>query len=241
MLSSKNRFENFWNFDPWGPQFWSEQKNDRNDFEMIFRELSNAAFRFSLRRPGAEIMGGGAFKRPPPPSRRWKIQRPGRARVKLWMAPCFRNLFIHMAIADLPGVVTNLQLKRLLKAFGCPDRTEFWPTFPQKRPSVLSVYRIVINLYDCTLEYQWKLQASSPLHVHVDLLFCKLWLILRDCFHSETFVTLKMCPFLHIFFRGTVQLLYWTALFEIFTTNSSQTCNDVVWKLEQYNKEGRFY
>ena len=41
-------------------------KNDRNDFEMIFRELSNAAFLFSLRRPGAEIMGG-AFKRPPPP------------------------------------------------------------------------------------------------------------------------------------------------------------------------------
>ena len=33
---------------------------------MIFRELSNAAFRFSLRRPGAEIMGGGAFKRLPP-------------------------------------------------------------------------------------------------------------------------------------------------------------------------------
>ena len=25
--------------------------------------------------------GGGAFKRPPPPSRRWKIQRPSRARV----------------------------------------------------------------------------------------------------------------------------------------------------------------
>ena len=24
---------------------------------------------------------GGAFKRPPPPSRRWKIQRPSRARV----------------------------------------------------------------------------------------------------------------------------------------------------------------
>ena len=33
---------------------------------MIFRELSNDAFRFSLGRPGAEIMGGGAFKRPPP-------------------------------------------------------------------------------------------------------------------------------------------------------------------------------
>ena len=51
---------------------------------MIFRELSSAAFRFSLRQPGAEIMGGGAFKRPPPPSRRWKIQRPSRARVKLF-------------------------------------------------------------------------------------------------------------------------------------------------------------
>ena len=31
---------------------------------MIFRELSNAAFSFSLRRPRAEIMG--AFKRPLP-------------------------------------------------------------------------------------------------------------------------------------------------------------------------------
>ena len=34
---------------------------------MIFRELSNAAFRFSLRRPGAEIMGGGGVQTPPPP------------------------------------------------------------------------------------------------------------------------------------------------------------------------------
>ena len=48
---------------------------------MIFCELSKAAFRFSLQQPVAEIMG--AFKRPPPPSRRWKIQRPSRARVKL--------------------------------------------------------------------------------------------------------------------------------------------------------------
>ena len=34
---------------------------------MIFREPSNAAFRFSLRRPGAEIMGGGGVQTPPPP------------------------------------------------------------------------------------------------------------------------------------------------------------------------------
>ena len=32
---------------------------------MIFRELSNAAFRFSLRRPGAEIMGGPSNAPPP--------------------------------------------------------------------------------------------------------------------------------------------------------------------------------
>ena len=77
---SKNRFGKFWNFGPWWPQFWPEPKNDRNYFEMIFRELSNAVFRFSLRRPGAEIMGGGRSNAPPP-SRRWKIQRPSRARV----------------------------------------------------------------------------------------------------------------------------------------------------------------
>ena len=79
ILLSKNRIGKFWNFDCWWPQFWPEPKNDRNDFEMIFRELSNAAFRFSLRRPGAEIMGGGRSNAPP--SRRWKIQRPSRARV----------------------------------------------------------------------------------------------------------------------------------------------------------------
>ena len=39
-------------------------KNDRNDFEMIFRELSNDAFCFSLRRPEAEIMR--ALNAPPP-------------------------------------------------------------------------------------------------------------------------------------------------------------------------------
>ena len=65
ILLSKNRFGKFWNFDPWWLQFWPEPKNDQNDFEMIFRELSNAAFRFSLRRPGAEIMGG-RLKAPPP-------------------------------------------------------------------------------------------------------------------------------------------------------------------------------
>ena len=83
ILSFKNRLENVWNFKPWWPQFWPEPKNDRNDFEMIFSELSNAVFRFVLRCAGAEIDGGGV-QTPPPPlaSRWWKIQRPSRARVK---------------------------------------------------------------------------------------------------------------------------------------------------------------
>ena len=59
---------------------------------MIFREISNAAFCFSLRRPGAEIMGGGV--QTPSPSRRWKIQRPSRARVKTFAV---RH---HTSIAD---------------------------------------------------------------------------------------------------------------------------------------------
>ena len=75
ILSSKTRFGKFWNFDRWRPQFWPEPKNDRNDFEMIFRELSNAAFRFSLRRPGAEIMGGGV-QTPPPPAGGGKSRGP---------------------------------------------------------------------------------------------------------------------------------------------------------------------
>ena len=56
-------------------------KNDRNDFEMIFRELSNAILRFVLQYAGAEPMGGGGCSNTPPPIRWWKIQRPIRARV----------------------------------------------------------------------------------------------------------------------------------------------------------------
>ena len=59
ILSSKNRFGKIWNFDPWWPQFWPEPKNDRNDFEMIFRELSNAVFRFVLRCAGCWLVGYG--------------------------------------------------------------------------------------------------------------------------------------------------------------------------------------
>ena len=118
------------------------------------------------------------------------------------MAPCSRNLFVRMAITDLPGVVASLQLKRLLKAFGCPDRTEFWPKFPHKRSSVYpyTEYHRPVGLQaGITMETAG---LVVHLHVHVDLLFfCKLWRIMRDCFHTETSVALKMCLFLHIFFK----------------------------------------
>ena len=96
ILSSKNRFGKFWNFDPWWPQFRPEPKNDRYDFEMIFRELSNAVFRFVLRCPGAEI-DGGVFKHPPP-IRWWKIQRPSRAQVNM-AEDCLHSLtrYIHIS------------------------------------------------------------------------------------------------------------------------------------------------
>ena len=95
ILLSKNRFGKFWNFDPWRPQFWPEPKNDRNDFEMIFRELSNAAFRFSLWRPGAEIMGGGGRSNAPPagggksrgPAGRGLIQAENTLEVCRWYIP----------------------------------------------------------------------------------------------------------------------------------------------------------
>ena len=51
ILSSKNRFGKFWNFDPLWPQFWPEPKNDRSDFEMVFREdrHRHVVFRVVLR------------------------------------------------------------------------------------------------------------------------------------------------------------------------------------------------
>ena len=46
---------------------------------MVFDELSNAFFGFSLRRLGGKFQGG--LTPPPSPTRSWKIQRPIRARV----------------------------------------------------------------------------------------------------------------------------------------------------------------
>ena len=62
------------------------EKNDWNDFEMIFRELSNAAFRFSLRRPRAEIMvgGGGRSNAPPPPAGGGKSRGPAGRGLSRW-------------------------------------------------------------------------------------------------------------------------------------------------------------
>ena len=80
ILSSKNRFGKFWIFDPWWRQFWPEPKNDRNDFEMIFRELSNAVSVLSSMRRSRDRRGG--VQTPPPPAGRGKSRGPDRARVK---------------------------------------------------------------------------------------------------------------------------------------------------------------
>ena len=59
---------------------------------MIFRELSNAAFRFSLRRPGAEIMGGRS-NAPPPPAGGGKSRGPAGRGLSQWakfQLPLFR-------------------------------------------------------------------------------------------------------------------------------------------------------
>ena len=69
--------------------------------------------------------------------------------------------------------------------------------------SHLSVYSIVIHLQDCKLEWQWKLHASSCICTYTWTLFCNLLRIMRVCFHTETSVALKMCTFLHTFFKGT--------------------------------------
>ena len=82
MWSSKNRFGKFWNFDPWGPQFWHEQKKWPNWFRNAFSRSFERCLSFFSTATRSRDHGGGAFKRPPPPSRRWKIQRPSRARVK---------------------------------------------------------------------------------------------------------------------------------------------------------------
>ena len=70
---------------------------------MIFRELSNAAFRFSLRRPGAEIIGG---VQTPHPRRRWKIQRPSRARVKAMLNYICRYIRVKLALSKINLVRT---------------------------------------------------------------------------------------------------------------------------------------
>ena len=78
ILSSKNLFGKFWNFDPWWPQFWPEPKNDRYDFEIIFSRAFERRFPFcSTMRRSRDRRGCSNT-----PIRWWKIQRPIRARVK---------------------------------------------------------------------------------------------------------------------------------------------------------------
>ena len=95
-------FWKFWNFDPWWPQFWPEPKNDWYDFEMIFRELSNAVFRFVLRCAGADIDGGCSNTHPPPSGGGISRGPSGRGLSKTLHCPSLSN---HASIIQLMIVV----------------------------------------------------------------------------------------------------------------------------------------
>ena len=74
----------FFNFDPWRPQLWP--KKDQKMTEMIskwfFASFRTLPFVFLYGDQETRSWGGGRSNAPPPPSRRWKIQRPSRARFK---------------------------------------------------------------------------------------------------------------------------------------------------------------
>ena len=163
ILSLKNRFGKFWNFDPWWPQFWPKPKNDRNDFEMIFRELPNTTFRFSLRRPGAENMG--SFKRPPP-SRRWKIQRPSRARVKRFSPE--RRLTSGAAPCHFWGRHSEFRFPHI-KERDCVFRDKFRET-RINYPSYMSKVNAHYERIDPQTEWETPLAVAvvDPLRMHFD-------------------------------------------------------------------------
>ena len=75
------------NFDPWWPQVWPEPKMTEVISKWFFASFRTLTFVFLY--GDQELRSWGeAFKRPHPPSRRWKIQRPSRARVKALDRPC---------------------------------------------------------------------------------------------------------------------------------------------------------
>ena len=80
-LLPKNRIPDLTFHDLWWPQYWPERKIHRSSFVMIFDELSNAVFRFSLRPLGAEIEGGCSTT--PPPAGRGKSRGPAGRGLRL--------------------------------------------------------------------------------------------------------------------------------------------------------------
>ena len=81
---------------------------------MIFEELSNAFFRFSLRQLEAEIEGG-VFKHPP--IRSWKIQTAIRARVNKYV----RNFYGHFLSRVKNEVTRGQRRSNFSKIFQNPD------------------------------------------------------------------------------------------------------------------------
>ena len=71
-IAPKKVFEKCWNKPNltfggfWWPDLWPDLKNDRSSFIIISDVLSNAAYRVSLRGPGAEIERGSQQQQPSP-------------------------------------------------------------------------------------------------------------------------------------------------------------------------------
>ena len=65
MSSAKNRFGKFWNFDPWGPQFWPEQKMTAMISKWFFASFRTLPFVFLY--GDQEPRSWGRSNAPPPP------------------------------------------------------------------------------------------------------------------------------------------------------------------------------
>ena len=77
---SKTRFGKFWNLTPGDPNFDLSQKMTAMISKWFFASFERCLSFFSTATRSRDH--GGVQTPPPPPSRRWKIQRPSRARVK---------------------------------------------------------------------------------------------------------------------------------------------------------------
>ena len=151
---------------------------------MIFRELSNAAFRFCLRRPGAEIMGGGV-QTPPPPSRRWKIQRPSRARVTIEVSDSRINTTVDSATSQYMAL-------------------QYHTIVPNYHTSLISLSSNICSVLGLFLGQgvEWKIQTESQ---HKEW---KIWLKNIWFQRTKKCYGIKMLKIEHKWHQNTINISY---------------------------------